>query len=106
MMMEERSWSASGFGYRHGFNGMEQDNEVSGSGNSLDFGARIYDSRLGRWMSTDPLQKKYPSLSPYNFVANSPILFIDPDGRIIDLGNLTPEQKIQYKAVLDKLSKS
>lgn len=37
---------------------MEKDNEVKGSGNSLDFGARIYDSRLGKWLSTDPLQTK------------------------------------------------
>lgn len=79
--MEERSWSASGFSYRHGFNGMEQDNEVKGDGNSLDFGARIYDSRLGRWMSTDPLQKKYPNYSPYVGVGNNPIVFVDPDGR-------------------------
>ena len=69
--------------YRFGFNGMEKDNEVKGIGNSMDFGARIYDSRLGKWLSTDPLQKKYPSLSPYNFVANNPIMFIDPDGRYI-----------------------
>ncbi len=36
-----------------------------------------------RWLSLDPLAAKYPSMSPYNFVANSPILFIDPDGRKI-----------------------
>ena len=106
MLIQERTYTATVEGYRFGFNGMEKVDEVSGSGNAYDFGARIYDSRLGRWMSVDPLQKKYPSLSPYNFVANSPILFIDPDGRVIDLGNLTPEQKIQYKALLDKLSKS
>jgi hypothetical protein len=29
--------------YRYGFNGMESDDEVKGSKNSLDFGARIYD---------------------------------------------------------------
>lgn len=45
----------------------------------------MYDSRLGRWMSLDPLAIKYPSLSAYNFVANSPLLFIDPDGRYIRL---------------------
>jgi RHS repeat-associated protein len=84
MQAEHRSWS-SGDGYRFGFNGKEQDNEVKGEGNSYDFGARIYDSRLSRWMSLDPLQIKYPSLSPYNFVANSPILFVDPDGRIIEI---------------------
>jgi hypothetical protein len=36
-----------------------------------------------RWMSPDPLQSKYPNLSPYNFVSNSPLRFIDPDGRAI-----------------------
>lgn len=69
--------------YRFGFQGQEKDDEVKGSGNSLDFGARIYDPRLGRWLALDPLQAKYPSLSPYNFVANSPLIFIDPDGREI-----------------------
>src|SRR5690606_28578426 len=32
--------------YRYGFNGMEKDDEIKGTGNSLDFGARIYDPRL------------------------------------------------------------
>src|SRR5690606_36422730 len=50
-------------GYRYGFNGMEKDNEVKGKGNSYDFGARMYDSRLGRWLSIDPLTGKYPNLS-------------------------------------------
>jgi len=66
--------------YRYGFNGMEKDNELKGEGNSLDFGARIYDSRLGRWLSRDPLEKNFPSLSPYQFVENKPISLIDPDG--------------------------
>ena len=38
---------------------------------------------VSRWLSPDPLAAKYPSLSPYNFVANSPIYFVDPDGREI-----------------------
>jgi hypothetical protein len=33
--------------------------------------------------AVDPLQSKYPSLTPYNFVGNSPILFVDPDGKRI-----------------------
>lgn len=69
--------------YRYGFNGMENDNEIKGEGNSVDFGARMYDPRLGRWQALDPLAAKYPSMSPYNFVGNSPIMFIDPDGRKI-----------------------
>ncbi len=60
-------------GYRFAFNGKEQANETYGEGNAFDFGARIYDSRLGRWMSLDPLQANYPGFSPYNFASNSPI---------------------------------
>jgi RHS repeat-associated protein len=70
-------------GYRYGFNGKENDDEVYGEGNSLDFGARVYDSRLGRWLSLDPLQVKYPSLSAYNFAGNTPIQAVDPDGKLI-----------------------
>ena len=53
MVMPERSFSYEN--YRWGFNGEETDNDVKGAGNSLDFGARIYDSRLGRWLSLDHL---------------------------------------------------
>jgi RHS repeat-associated protein len=81
MVMPQRQFSAGG--YRYGFNGKENDNEVKGEGKTLDFGARIYGSRLGRWLSTDPLQSKYPNLSPYNFAGNSPITFYDPNGKEI-----------------------
>lgn len=68
-------------GYRYGFNGKEKDDEVKGNGNSYDFDARIYDARLGRWLSIDPSSNKYPEMSPYNFVMNNPIMYIDPDGK-------------------------
>jgi RHS repeat-associated protein len=70
--------------YRYGFNGMEKDSELNGEGNSLDFGARIYDSRLGRWMSVDPLARKYENLSPFISMLNSPVVFRDIDGRDVD----------------------
>jgi RHS repeat-associated protein len=66
--------------YRYGFNGKENDNEVKGQGNQVDFGARIYDSRLGKWLSLDPLRSKFAGWSPYNFCYNSPISVVDPDG--------------------------
>ncbi|WP_107039112.1 RHS repeat-associated core domain-containing protein [Brumimicrobium mesophilum] len=69
--------------YRYGFNGMEKDDKIKGEGNSLDFGARIYDPRVGRWLSTDPLESEYIDQSPYNFVANNPIGHKDPDGERI-----------------------
>lgn len=70
-------------GYRYGFHGKEKVDEISGSGNSYDFGARIYDARLGRWLSLDPLAANYPSFSPYCGIGNNPIKFIDIDGREI-----------------------
>jgi RHS repeat-associated protein len=73
------SGEASGI-YRYGFNGKENDNELKGSGNQQDYGMRIYDPRLGRFLSTDPLTRNYPHYSPYQFAGNSPITFIDLDG--------------------------
>ena len=55
MIMPERSYSTTTKGYRFGFNGMEKDDEVKGSGNQYDYGFRIYDPRLGRFLSVDPL---------------------------------------------------
>src|SRR5699024_3653516 len=66
--------------YRYGFNGKENDNEVKGEGNQQDYGMRIYDPRLGRFLSVDPLEKKYPELTPYQFSSNRPIDGIDLDG--------------------------
>lgn len=56
------------------------DNEIKGEGSSISFRNRIYDPRVTRWLSTDPLQDKYPWISPYNYVSNSPIGKIDVDG--------------------------
>lgn len=60
---------------------MEKDDEVKGSGNSLDFGARIYDPRIGRWLSVDPLASKFAYASPYNAFNNNPIFYVDPTGK-------------------------
>ena len=90
----------SGDGYRFGFNGMEADYEVKGSGNSYDFGARMYDPRVGRWLTIDPLSDKYPSLSPYNFVSNSPLMFIDPDGNQIFIYYDSGEKDENNKPIL------
>jgi len=70
-----------GNGYRYGFNGKENDNEVKGEGNQIAFEARIYDPRLGRFYSVDPVTNKYPDMTPYNFAANSPIWLVDRKGK-------------------------
>jgi RHS repeat-associated protein len=69
-----------GVDYRYGFNGMQRDDELKGEGNSLDFGARIYDSRLGKFLSLDPLTYNFPFYSPYQFANNNPVAFIDING--------------------------
>jgi RHS repeat-associated protein len=66
--------------YRFGFNGQEKDNEIKGTGNSLDFGARVYDSRLGKMLSIDPRVADYPWQSSYAYFKNSPISQIDYKG--------------------------
>jgi RHS repeat-associated protein len=78
MQMFGRTYSSSL--YRYGFNGKEMDNEVSGSGNQYDYGNRIYEPRLGRFTSVDPLQKKFAALSPYQFSGDNPIATVDLDG--------------------------
>jgi RHS repeat-associated protein len=59
---------------------MERDDEVKGEGNSYDFGARMYDSRLGRFLSIDAFFNKAVYRSPYTFAGNSPIVYIDVNG--------------------------
>ena len=81
MLQEARHGSKAN--YRYGFNGMEKDDELKGEGNSYDFGARMMDPRVGRWFATDVLEKEYNNLSPYAFVANTPLTAIDPDGKRI-----------------------
>jgi len=66
--------------YRFGFNGMEKDDEVKGQGNSLDFGNRIYDPKLGRWLSLDKISNHMTS--KYAYVLNRPIVLRDVDGNI------------------------
>jgi RHS repeat-associated protein len=66
--------------YRYGFNGKENDNEVKGTGNQQDYGMRIYDPRVARFLSLDPLSKEYPWYTPYSYAGNMPIRFIDIDG--------------------------
>ena len=65
--------------YRYAFNGKEKNEEWNEG--SYDFGARMYDGRIGRWMAIDPHVKKYPGITPYNFVNNMPIIAYDYDGK-------------------------
>jgi RHS repeat-associated protein len=78
--MPGRKFAQTNITYRYGFNRKENDNEVKGEGNQQDYGLRIYDPRLVRFLSVDPLSSSYPWYTPYQFAGNSPIANIDLDG--------------------------
>ncbi|WP_201723427.1 RHS repeat-associated core domain-containing protein [Zobellia sp. OII3] len=59
--------------YRYGYQGQEKDPETGKEA----FELRLWDSRIGRWLTTDPYGQH---ASPYMGMGNSPIARIDPDG--------------------------
>ncbi len=77
-MMPGRKYEAQS-GYRYGFNGKEKDKDLN-SLTAYDYGFRIYNPGIGKFLSVDPLEKKYPYLSTYQFSSNSPIWSSDLDG--------------------------
>ena len=65
--------------YRYGFNGKENDGEW---GTSLvqDYGFRLYNPGIGRFLSVDPLAISFPWNSPYSFGEGDITRSIDLDG--------------------------
>ena len=78
MTMMERTWQAEG--YRYGFQGQEADDEVFGEDNAINYTFRMYDARIGRFLSIDPLAGKYPWNSPYAFSENRVIDGVELEG--------------------------
>ncbi|WP_172443295.1 RHS repeat-associated core domain-containing protein [Nonlabens agnitus] len=66
--------------YRYAYQGQERDPETGKEA----FEARLWDSRIGRWLTTDPAGEFF---SPYLGMGNNPISMIDPDGRCIKCPN-------------------
>ncbi|HJW30772.1 MAG TPA: RHS repeat-associated core domain-containing protein, partial [Saprospiraceae bacterium] len=77
--LEMKGRTLSDTTYRYGFNGKEKDNSFA-STTDYDYGFRIYNPEIGKFLSTDPLTKKYAMLTPYQFASNTPITSIDLDG--------------------------
>lgn len=61
------------------YNGKELD-QMHGL-NLYDYSARYYEPAIGRFTTVDPLAEKYYSISPYAYVDNNPLKYIDPTGK-------------------------
>ncbi|GAB6010280.1 RHS repeat-associated core domain-containing protein [Dysgonomonas reticulitermitis] len=71
------------------YNGKELD-QMHGL-NLYDYSARYYESAIGRFTTVDPLAEKYYSISPYVYVANNPLKYIDPTGMAPDTARVYTE---------------
>ncbi len=80
----ERSSASGGLDYRYGFNGKEIDDDGEwGEGTTAyDYGFRIYNPGIARFLRVDPLAEAMPSSSPDSYSFNNPVTVTDPDGRM------------------------
>ena len=69
---------------RYKFNGKEL--QTIGGLDLLDYGARMYDTKIARWLVQDPLAEKYYPFSAYNYCVNNPVRFVDKDGKFVESG--------------------
>jgi len=67
-------------GYRYGYQGQEEDDDVKGNGKSDNYKYRMHDPRTGRFFAIDPLFKEFPHNSPYAFSENRVIDAIELEG--------------------------
>ncbi len=64
----------------YGFQGQENDDEIKGEGNSVNYKYRMHDPRIGRFFAIDPLAAQYPHNSPYAFSENRVIDGVELEG--------------------------
>ena len=86
---------------RFAFNSKEK-SHATGPVTNYDYGFRIYNSGIGRFLSTDPLADKYPYYTPYQFAGNMPIQATDLDG--LEPKKETGESATENRPARDNLS--
>ena len=91
-------------GYRYGFTGHEKEFDMANDVYTTDY--RLLDARIGRWLSVDPLYKKYAGISSYNYCLNNPVRHIDPTGTYVpnEEGHLVAEEGDNVETLAGYLS--
>lgn len=78
MTMPGRSYNAHI--YRYGFTGHEKESDLAEGIYTTQY--RLYDARVARWLSVDPLFEKYVGMSLYNYCMLNPVMMVDEEGNI------------------------
>jgi RHS repeat-associated protein len=71
---------------RYKYNGKELD-RMNGL-DSYDYGARLHNAPVGRWMSVDPLAEVDYNISPYVYCGDNPVIYTDPTGKVFGIDNV------------------
>jgi RHS repeat-associated protein len=84
------------------YNGKElQDDKLNSTAlDWYDYGARMYDPQIGRFSTQDAFAEKYFDISPYQYAANNPVLFIDVNGDSIDVSKMSKEELEIYQSIV------